>query len=196
MLIFSSYSIRYSSRHVKNNKSSSPPTVPENDQPHPQIETAEVHFSFITKHTNILITEATIRAIFSEFGVIQDIRLKKHDCKAGLGQSGYGFVHYPLTADGISAAVQASWIICQLNLDEVLYDCSLTHEFVQFLDNGGFDLMRTKKAPPAIQKPLSPQISAPPSPPSFSTSSTTTTTTTTTNPSPFSYDAFFYGRSN
>ena len=53
------------------------------------------------------------------------------------GQNGHGFVYYGLDPAGISAAIKAAFVICQLEIDGVTYDCALTHLFQQFLRNGG-----------------------------------------------------------
>jgi hypothetical protein len=120
----------------------------------PTLHGAEIQFSFVSKQTTFLVTEATIRAIFQEFGEIQDICIKKTVFNDFGFQNGYGFIHYPLTTAGISAAIQASFIICQLHIDQVLYDCSFTHGFEKFLGSGGFDCFKQ-------QSPYFPLATAP-----------------------------------
>lgn len=44
------------------------------DAPEP---TAQVHFSYLSKQLNVLITEATIRKVFLRFGEVKDITIKK-----------------------------------------------------------------------------------------------------------------------
>jgi hypothetical protein len=41
------------------------------------VETAQLHFSFISKQTVFVVTEATIRDVFSHFGFVQDVSIKK-----------------------------------------------------------------------------------------------------------------------
>jgi RNA recognition motif-containing protein len=94
---------------------------------------AELHFSFVSKQTDFLVTEATLRAIFEEFGPIQHICIKKTAFNERGGQNGYGFVHYPLTPEGINAAVKASSMVRQVVLDRVIYDCMMTHAFQKYL---------------------------------------------------------------
>jgi hypothetical protein len=100
---------------------------------HP-IESAEIHFSFVSKQRHFAVTEATLRAIFQEFGPVQDISLKKTELNHRGEQTGYGFIHYPLTPEGVGAAVQAANVICQLFVDHVLYDCCLTHSLILYLE--------------------------------------------------------------
>jgi RNA recognition motif-containing protein len=107
---------------------------------------AEIQFSFVSKQSKFMVTEATIRAIFEEFGEIQDVCIKKTVFNEKTGQNGYGFVHYPLTASGVSAAIQASFIICQLHIEDVLYDCSFTHSFERFLGDGGFEMLKLRSS--------------------------------------------------
>jgi RNA recognition motif-containing protein len=97
------------------------------------VDTAEIHFSFVSKQSTYLVTEATLRAIFSRFGEIQDISIKKTLFNQKGEQTGYGFIHYPLTETGLSAAINASKVISQLFVDNVLYDCCLTHSLQEFL---------------------------------------------------------------
>ena len=96
-------------------------------------------------------TEATIRSIFESFGPIQDIRLKKAQFTQRGCQHGYGFVHYPLTPDGIGSAIQATSVICQLHLDDVVYDCSMTHALQQYLTKGsGRELAQASASSPTF----------------------------------------------
>jgi hypothetical protein len=41
------------------------------------VETAQLHFSFISKQNVFVVTEATIRDVFSHFGFVQDVSIKK-----------------------------------------------------------------------------------------------------------------------
>jgi len=121
---------------------------------------AEIQFSFVSKQSKYMVTEATIRAIFQEFGEIQDVCIKKTSFNERTGQNGYGFVHYPLTPAGVSAAIQASFIICQLHIEEVLYDCSFTHTFEKFLGNGGFNMLKQQQS--SACSPNSKRMTSPP----------------------------------
>ena len=42
-----------------------------------QVQTAQVHVSFISKQVDILISEATLRALFGMYGEVVDVALKK-----------------------------------------------------------------------------------------------------------------------
>eukprot|EP00599_Poterioochromonas_sp_BG-1_P002057 CAMPEP_0173140268 /NCGR_PEP_ID=MMETSP1105-20130129/4776_1 /TAXON_ID=2985 /ORGANISM="Ochromonas sp., Strain BG-1" /LENGTH=429 /DNA_ID=CAMNT_0014053205 /DNA_START=68 /DNA_END=1357 /DNA_ORIENTATION=- len=87
--------------------------------------TAQVHFSYLTQQTHILITEETIRGIFSQFGEVDDVTIKKSSMDAH-SQHGYGFVHFYLNDDGIDAAIRATSVVRQITVDGVLYDSCLT----------------------------------------------------------------------
>jgi hypothetical protein len=41
------------------------------------VETAQVHVSFISKQIDVLISEATLRALFGLYGEVLDVALKK-----------------------------------------------------------------------------------------------------------------------
>jgi hypothetical protein len=40
-------------------------------------ESAQIHFSFISKQTQRVVTEAIIREVFSHFGEVKDVTIKK-----------------------------------------------------------------------------------------------------------------------
>ena len=42
-----------------------------------QVQTAQVHVSFISKQVDVLISEATLRALFGMYGEVIDVALKK-----------------------------------------------------------------------------------------------------------------------
>lgn len=48
-------------------------------------------------------------------------------------QNGYGFIHYPLTCEGIQAAVNATREVHQVTMDRVTYDCTLSHLLESYL---------------------------------------------------------------
>lgn len=52
-------------------------------------------------------------------------------------QNGYGFVHYPLTSEGIEAALQAVESLHQVTINNVSYDCSVSNQLRQVLFNTG-----------------------------------------------------------
>lgn len=89
------------------------------------VETAQLHFSFIAYPT-VLVTEGTVRRVFLNFGHVQDVTIKKTSTKPKTGeQTGYGFVHFPLTDAGIHSAICGAKVIRQVHIDNVLYDCRL-----------------------------------------------------------------------
>ncbi len=48
-------------------------------------------------------------------------------------QNGYGFVHYPLTQEGIQAAFNAVSSLHQVTIDRVTYDCSVSHALEEMI---------------------------------------------------------------
>jgi hypothetical protein len=98
------------------------------------LESAQVHFSFISKQNAHFVTEATIRSVFSTFGELINISIKKSEIDRVMGeQHGYGFVHFPLTDAGIQSALKASQSLTQAYVQNVLYDCCLTWSLENFL---------------------------------------------------------------
>lgn len=100
----------------------------------PKAETAQIHVSFISKQVDVLISEATIRALFSLYGKVVDVALKKSQFDRNLRiQNGYGFVHYAMNQEGVQAAVNAVNSLHQVTIDKVTYDCSISHALKQYL---------------------------------------------------------------
>lgn len=52
-------------------------------------------------------------------------------------QNGYGFVHFPLTSEGIDSALQAVESLHQVTINHVSYDCSVSNQLRQVLLNTG-----------------------------------------------------------
>jgi RNA recognition motif-containing protein len=126
-----SFSPRVSSAYFKTNTAPVSPIAALNEN---SLQSAQVHFSFVSKQNTYVVTEEVIRNIFRQFGEVKDVCIKKSVAhKESGGQSGYGFVHFPLNAEGVAAAIEATHVLCQILIDEVLYDCCLTHSLETFL---------------------------------------------------------------
>jgi hypothetical protein len=50
-------------------------------------------------------------------------------------QNGYGFVHYQCSLEGVQAALQAVAGFHRKTIEDVKFDCKISHQFQQFLDN-------------------------------------------------------------
>jgi hypothetical protein len=50
-------------------------------------------------------------------------------------QNGYGFVHYPLTNEGIQAALTAVSSLHQVTINHITFDCSISNQLNQVLSN-------------------------------------------------------------
>jgi hypothetical protein len=99
----------------------------------PEFSTAQLHFSFLAKYSTCMVYEKHIHAVFSHFGEIKEISFKKISFDSTGRQHGYGFIHFPVEHDGISAAVNASHIVKKLELNNVVYDCELNHGLSRYL---------------------------------------------------------------
>jgi hypothetical protein len=51
-------------------------------------------------------------------------------------QSGYGFVHYSLTPEGIESALQAVQVMNRRTVETVGYECSISHGLKKVLEHG------------------------------------------------------------
>jgi hypothetical protein len=95
--------------------------------PKPNIQNAQLHFSFISKQSNFIVTEATVRNLFQQFGDVDDIYMKKSEIDKRGEQTGYGFILFTMNAAGLKSALHASNVVKQIMVDQVLFDCCLTH---------------------------------------------------------------------
>lgn len=71
-------------------------------------------------------------------------------------QTGYGFAHFPLTPDGINAAINATNTIRQVSIDNVTYDSCLTRSLIHYIEQ-----IRAGQVPVLLPPP-------PPAPTNFS----------------------------
>eukprot|EP01040_Poterioochromonas_malhamensis_P002156 gene2156-2297_t len=99
------------------------------------LETSPVHVSFISYQIHNLVTETSLRVLFSKYGEVADVSIKKSTVDRALNrQSGYGFVHYPITPEGINAAFRAATELQDTTVDEVNYKSSLSHKLAGYIE--------------------------------------------------------------
>eukprot|EP01034_Spumella_vulgaris_P026387 gene26387-32961_t len=106
----------------------------------PSAEHAEVKFSYWSKKTNSLVFERTLHQMFSSFGCkVIDVTINKHHLnKAKSIQSGDGFVHFPLSPDGIrSAQIAVRTLHNALVEDHVHIDCELSYKLEKYIEEHG-----------------------------------------------------------
>eukprot|EP01040_Poterioochromonas_malhamensis_P001622 gene1622-1716_t len=101
-----------------------------------KLQTAQVHYSFITTRRTPL-TEELFRAVFEQFGPVLDVAIKKcqHHQDTGL-QTGYGFIHYPLSEQGINAAVAAVRNLHEMVVGSIKYSCNISHGLDTLIKSG------------------------------------------------------------
>jgi len=113
-----------------------------------QTRSAQVHISYLTKQLGVLVTEQMIFDLFSSFGHVLEVSLKKKCVDTEMSiQNGYGFVHYPLTNEGIDSALKAVEALHQVTINNVSYDCSVSNQLRQVLFNTGRLLKRNDTSP-------------------------------------------------
>lgn len=107
------------------------------------IDTAQVHFSYVTNKVEAL-KEDVFRNVFQNFGPVLDVAIKKSQYHPDKGvQTGYGFIHYPLTEEGIACALEAVRSLHELVLDSVKYSCRLSHALEEYLKIGNSSARKT-----------------------------------------------------
>lgn len=92
------------------------------------LETSSIHVTYISYQINNLVTEESLRAIFSSFGDVLDASIKKSTVdEIGNCQSGYGFVHFSNSLTGIESAFKAARSLYDVQIDNVNYICKISH---------------------------------------------------------------------
>ena len=81
-----------------------------------------------------IVNEESLRHLFSQFGQVVDAVI----CKSNIDQpqnrqSGYGFIHYPGTPQGIEASFRAGDTLVDVMIDEVNYKCKISHHLERHL---------------------------------------------------------------
>lgn len=103
------------------------------------LETSSIHVTYISYQINKLVTEESLRAIFSTFGEVLDASIKKSTVDdIGGCQSGYGFVHYANSLTGIESAFKAARSLYDVQVDGVNYICKISHALENHLKTGNF----------------------------------------------------------
>eukprot|EP00599_Poterioochromonas_sp_BG-1_P007876 CAMPEP_0173150006 /NCGR_PEP_ID=MMETSP1105-20130129/10683_1 /TAXON_ID=2985 /ORGANISM="Ochromonas sp., Strain BG-1" /LENGTH=559 /DNA_ID=CAMNT_0014065019 /DNA_START=360 /DNA_END=2039 /DNA_ORIENTATION=+ len=96
-------------------------------------EYIQVHVSFISKQVNYLITEKVLRDIFSQYGTVADVAIKKHSTlHKQHRQSGYGFVYFHES----DAAYRAMVALKHNTVKDITLDCSISHKSEQLIQPG------------------------------------------------------------
>jgi hypothetical protein len=72
------------------------------------------------------VTKDVIRQLFSQFGEVVNVILKNSSISPEK-QCGHGFIQFPSSPEGTKAALQATAIIHQVIINNVLYDCALSY---------------------------------------------------------------------
>eukprot|EP00981_Chlorochromonas_danica_P007582 scaffold1805_cov167-Ochromonas_danica.AAC.5 len=99
------------------------------------VHNSPVHVSFISYQLHHLVTEESLRQLFRRYGVVQDVSIKKSVIdSSGNKQSGYGFVYYYMSAEGVRAAIDAAQALQDTTIEEVNYKCSLSHTLLKYLN--------------------------------------------------------------
>lgn len=66
-------------------------------------------------------------------------------------QNGYGFIHFPLTSEGIQSALVATREVHQITVDRVIYDCTLSHLLESYLTPEQIAFAYSSPTPPAFR---------------------------------------------
>lgn len=101
---------------------------------HDRIESSSIHVSYISYQLKRLITEESLRVLFSTYGVVLDTSIKKSYIDESINrQCGYGFVHYSCSPEGIESALAAVAALNDTTIDGVCYKCSISHNLEKHL---------------------------------------------------------------
>jgi hypothetical protein len=104
------------------------------------MRSAQVHISYLSKQLNFVISEHFLKEVFSKFGQVLEIALKKTCVDPEMSvQNGYGFVHYPLNEEGINSALNAVASLHQVTINQITFDCSISNQLNQILSSHNYD---------------------------------------------------------
>lgn len=75
-----------------------------------------------------MVTEESLRYLFSNYGSVIDASIKKSIIDKDLNrQSGYGFVHFAITHEGVESAIFAASALNDMTVENINYKCSISH---------------------------------------------------------------------
>lgn len=127
---------------------------------HDRMDSSSVHISYISYQLKTLITEESLRILFSTYGVVLDTSIKKSYIDDSITrQCGYGFVHFSCSPEGIQSALAAVTGLNDATLDGVCYKCSISHN----LEKALLDRQQQQQMPQPHYRYSSPAACADPS---------------------------------
>eukprot|EP01039_Chlorochromonas_danica_P006770 gene6770-7480_t len=95
---------------------------------HDRIHSSSVHVSYLSYQLKKLINEESLRILFSTYGVVLDVSIKKSYLDESINrQCGYGFVHFSANSEGLKNALAAVAALNDATIDGVCYKCSISH---------------------------------------------------------------------
>lgn len=81
------------------------------------------------------ITELALRSLFTTFGEVKDVSIKKLQYnRQARQQAGYGFIHYPLTDNGITAAFAAVEAMNDKTIEGIYFHCCPSRSLENYLN--------------------------------------------------------------
>ena len=100
---------------------------------------ASVHFSYITYQIDTIVNQRSLEKIFTKYGIVTELVIKKSNVDESTKfQSGYGFVHFMDTEDGVDAAFQTAKELFNTSIDNVQYTCKISNALQEFLEKNPF----------------------------------------------------------
>lgn len=124
--------------------------------PSEPFQTAQIHFSFISRQIEQIVSELTLRQLFGQFGEVLDVAIKKSSIdNFERVQHGYGFIHYPMSKEGILSALRAIKTIHQVTIGPVTYDSTLGISLKEIIDSDAelWEIWQGFRIPPAPAQP-------------------------------------------
>ena len=102
-------------------------------QHHDRVQSCSIHVTYKSVvHerylTNRKITEENLRILFSFYGIVDDVSIKKSATNGSGYHSGYGFVHFAPTEKGICSALAAIQGLNGKIVDGFSFRCDISHD--------------------------------------------------------------------
>jgi len=100
------------------------------------VNVPSIHCTFISYQVDFMVTEASLRDLFSQYGTVMDVAIKKSTIHKEIPrQSGYGFIHFSTYPEGITSALEAVKYLNDATISNVHYKSSISHNLNKLLMN-------------------------------------------------------------
>ncbi|RYH00183.1 RNA-binding protein, partial [archaeon] len=108
------------------------------------------------------LTEQNLSQVFNRFGTVEEVRIKESSMDEYTGrQSGYCFIHYPASPEGVQSAFQAVSCMNNAVVDGILFNVEFSKNLLKQIakntaNNAPISFGYFQRNPPPAQTPIDP----------------------------------------